>query len=223
MLPCRHILYMVAENHFIREVADRERELTPDKNLATNDRIKEFVDAMSAKRQSHEFYAEERNTTVDKAAEDDFLGKKGEVFALLYLRDELGFPSIKVDLEIRHGAKKGWTVDLPFSQADDAYPDVHVKTCHQKLVDYVGDYSWTFQYANKNAAGGRDDIFGGPDDVLVAFVFVERPYARQGTIKAIFPWKDVKHLLREPKKEDKQGLKKCIYYADLKALIENGR
>jgi hypothetical protein len=201
--------------HTIFEIEDKEITLSEKGNTEVNKKINIFVNALKEKNQSIGYYAKKRNTTIGKATDDNFLGKKAEVFAWKYLVKQRGFPKIKVDIEIRSGYHKGWKADLLFHEKDINFPNVHVKACQQNMVNWIGDYSWTFQISNNDGIGGKDAIFNGSDNDLVAFVFIEDPEASKAIIKAIMPWGEIKKYLKDPKKLELKGLKKCVYYRDL--------
>ncbi|MBT6045206.1 MAG: hypothetical protein HOG49_00145 [Candidatus Scalindua sp.] len=161
------------------------------------------------------YYADERQAKVEKIAEDNFYGKKSEVFIADYLHQVQDFPRVLPDIEIRIGASKGWDEDLPYNREDKNYPNVHVKSCRESILGFGKGYSWTFQWKNWQSGGGRDAIFDGPDDDLVAFVVMDSAEGNSCTIKAILPWGEVKNLLREPILERLKKIKKCLYFDDL--------
>jgi DNA adenine methylase len=172
--------------------------------------VKKFVDKLNSK-----YYADERQAKVEKIAEDNFYGKKSEVFIADYLHQVQDFPRVLPDIEIRIGASKGWDEDLPYNREDKNYPNVHVKSCRESILGFGKGYSWTFQWKNWQSGGGRDAIFDGPDDDLVAFVVMDSAEGNSCTIKAILPWGEVKNLLREPILERLKKIKKCLYFDDL--------
>lgn len=200
-------------------VIDHTVTLAYEANRQCNDVLHDFVNKLSKKGQSHQYYAENRGTNSRKAARDNFLGKKAEVFVAMYLRDNMKFPNITVDVEIREGAGKKWQVDLPFSEKNAEYPGVHVKACLESITELADDYTWTFQWSNKSGRGGQDEIFTGPDSDLVAFVTMKEPEDPEGIIRAIMPWGEVRKILRDPKVESLKGIKVCVYYKDIKAAI----
>jgi len=203
----------------ICEVKDVLIELTEEQNSQVNAKIQTFVAALNNSGQSHKYYEENRNTLALKAAEDNFIGKKAEVFVRWHLINERKFPHISIDFEIRSGCSKGWTIDLPFAKKDERFPNIHVKSCQGWILQYAKDFSWTFQLSNNSGRGGRDSIFDGPDDDLVAFVFLENHLSSTATIKAILPWGIIKNHLKDPVKESLVGLKKCIYLKDLQQAL----
>ena len=149
------------------------------------------------------------NQRILRFIEDKNKNKNDET--LFFLEDK-GFPHIKLDLEIRNGTKKGWQIDLPFKEKNLLYPNVHVKTCCEL---WGGDYSWTFQFSNKNGIGGHDPIFNGPDDDLISFVYIPEMYNNVVIIKSILPWGIAKKYLKNPVLFKYHGIKKCIYFKDL--------
>jgi len=180
--------------------------LTEEQNIIINKDIAAFVKKLDERDQSASYYRKRRNAQVNKVLEDIFLGKKAEYLVAIGMHKEYGFPLIEPDMEIYNGWSKGWEKDLPY---------VHVKSCSLKTYNYCNDYSWTFQYSNKNGLFGRDNIFNSSEFDLVAFVFMEKPQDNSGVIKAILPWRFIKRHLKDPKKESLIGVKKCVYYNDL--------
>ncbi len=200
----------------LAEVRDIQVSLGLKQNELINKKIDQFVNEMLNEKQSASYYTLNRNAgSIHKVAEDIFLGKKAEVFTMYGLHREYDFPSLKIDIEVRHGKEKGWRADLPFSEVDPSFPNVHVKGCNVQTYRYCKDFSWTFQYNNRDGNGGRDDLFKGRDDDLIAFVFMEYPREMKAVIKAVLPWNTIKKHLKDPKKDSLVGLKKCVYYKDL--------
>lgn len=210
-------------DNMICEAIDRPITLTYDDNRKCNDILLNFVNTLSKRGQSHQYYEENRGTNARKAARDNFLGKKAEVLVAMYLRDQRQFPKIAVDVEIREGAGKKWKVDLPYSEIVKGFPGVHVKACLESITDLADDYTWTFQWSNKSGKGGKDDIFNGPDTDLVAFVTMKEPEDPVGIIRAIMPWGEVFKMLRDPRVESLKGMKVCVYYKDLKGAADRKR
>ena len=204
--------------NLINEVGDIRLSFKDELNKQSHKQIELFIEQLNKKGQSNDYYKINRNAT--KMAEDQFLGKKAECFVKYYLTKVRGFPEVKVDFEIRTGSQKGWRVDFPFNTEDKRFPNVHVKACQHNQYEYVGDYSWTFQWANKNGPGGKDGIFDGPKTDLVVLVYLENPRSSKAIIKAILQWGEIEKYLKDPIKEDLKGLKKCIYFEDLKGVCE---
>ena len=177
-------------------------------------KICQFADASDT---SH--YTGERATNQSKAWQDIAQGKYGEIFANQVLIAKLGFPSIPVDFAIYRTERKSFAADLPYkSMGYRNFPNVHVKTCSLSTKRMVGEESWTFQWGNQTKAGGKDSLFTDPaSEDVVAFVYLENYAAHRCTLIATAPI-CILHgadLFRPPRKADKVGLKKCIYYSDL--------
>lgn len=200
----------------IYQAEDRQVLLDPAYNSEVSVKIEQHTIALTNKKQSKDYYKDNRRANVSKIVNDIAIGKKGEIVACYHLVNDRKFPALDIDFEIREGASKGWNVDLPFSGKDKEYPDVHVKSCGPQTLNITGgECSWTFQLSNANGKGGRDPVFDGPDTDLVAFVYIDDLKAQKGVIKAIMPWGDVKKHLRDPISISLRGLKKCIYMNDL--------
>jgi hypothetical protein len=204
------------QQNMIYNVSDIVITYTTEINDTINKNIETFLKAMCAKSQSVSYYAKKRNVREEKAKNDIFLGKKAEYFTRSALIEHYGFPYINIDLEVRQGRKKGWNTDLPFKAVDDSLPDIHVKSCSKKTLDFCKDYSWTFQNKNNDKKGGTDTILdtSGKQE-LIALVYIEEPYSATGVIKAILPFDIIKKMLKPPLKPTLKNLKKCLYYKDL--------
>lgn len=161
-----------------------------------------FIEAMSAKNQSGDYYVKERRAVSEKVMKDIHLGKMAEFLVSRALHN-IGYPLLEPDCLVVN--KKTWGADLQYSKF--GFPDVHVKACCQWTFDYCKDFSWTFQT--------KDDLFRKSSNDLVALVYLERYNSAQGEIKAILPWDIIKHKLKDPIKKDFVGQKKCLYYKDL--------
>ena len=185
-------------------------------NKEINNRIKNFADQLKTNKQSIAYYTQKRNVKSEKAYEDICLGKKAEFILAIHLGIKYNFPIISPDLEIRKGNKKGWGIDLPYAQINSQYPNIHVKACSNSTLKFCQDYSWTFQYNNRNDKFGQDDLFKYNNNDLIAMMFLENYESRYGVIKAILPWEKIKLYLKDPLKPTLQGLKLCVYYKDLK-------
>lgn len=199
-------------------ISDIKVTFSEEQNIKVNKIIEDFVNKMLGKNQSVDYYQKKRN--AKKAAEDIFLGKKAEFFALYILHKKYNFPLIKIDLEIRDSWQKGWSKDLPFSEKDNNFPNVHVKACSQTTYDFCDDYSWTFQYCDNDGKFGQDEIFKINND-LVVLVYLPNLLSKTAIIKAIISWELARKHLRDPKKVSLRGLKKCLYYKDLTSKILN--
>lgn len=187
-------------------------DITEDLNNQINKKIQIFVDAMSEKKQSVDYYTKNRSVKAEKAMEDIFLGKKAEFFVAIGLQRWCGMAYVEPDLTIRTGRKKGWDVDLTLKDYN-----LHVKACSDKTVKYCKDFSWTFQYSNKSGKNGKDKIFEEEKDV-VALVYLPNHLSDVGEIKVISYWKDLSKYLRDPLKPTLIGMKKCLYYKDIESI-----
>lgn len=187
-------------------------DISEELNNEINREIQVFVDAMSEKKQSVEYYTKNRSVKADKAIEDIFLGKKAEYFVAIGLEQYCGIPYVKPDLSIRKGKKKGWDADLVLPEVN-----MHVKACSDKTVKFCKDYSWTFQYSNKSGKNGKDQIFEENKDI-VALVYLPNHLSNSGEIKVISYWKDLINHLRDPLKPTLIGMKKCLYYKDIENI-----
>ena len=199
----------------IHEVKDTQVLFSDELNEQINASVREFVLSQDEKNQSHEYWAQNRNTDQQKAMRDNLVGKKAEYFAMKHLREVHGFPDCPIDLQKRIGFQKKWVIDLCYNNIDSRFPNVHVKACLPWIKTCFRDYSWTFQFSNANKVGGRDTIFDGPDTDLVAFMLLDDFESPSATVKAIMPWGEVKKHLRDPKKRELKNIKKCSYYQDM--------
>jgi len=200
----------------ITEISDSKLEFPKEYNIKLNIAIKMFVQKLTDKGQSIEYYEKKRNAPLNKVENDMFLGKKTEFFAAFDLFKNYGFPWLKPDLTIYLPGKKGWDADLPYHKLDSQLPDVHVKGCSRETCNFCNDYSWTFQYKNNNNLFGRDKIFLTPNNYdLVSLVFMETIQENKAVIKAILPLPILKKYLKPPIKQNIRDMKKCIYYNDL--------
>lgn len=193
-------------------------EIKNKRNLIINEHIGRFVDNIFKKGGS--YYRNKRNAyNFEKMKYDNFLGKKGEVFARRYLIEEHNYPrDIRVDLRVYDERKKNWDADLNYGRVE-GYEDIHIKSCSKSTYDYVGDYSWTFQYNNSIGEGGRDDLFldkKGED--IIGFVYMDDCEDNYCFILGFYRWKDIVLLLKDPMKKTLKGIKKCLYYKDLKKI-----
>lgn len=185
-------------------------------NNKINYAIHKYVHALKSNNQSYFYYSKYRNSSTEKALKDNFCGKKGEAFVNHFLRYNKNFPCINVDLKIRSGKEKGWFPDLPYKGKNNNFPNIHVKTCSRFTLDFVGDYSWTFQVSNNNNLGGKDEIFKHENyNDIVSLVYLENPEDCNCVIKRFCYWRDLVKHLKDPIRFDKKGIKKCIYLKDL--------
>lgn len=199
----------------IHAIKDIEVSFTSKVNETINKKIENFVAAMGRKKQSLSYYTEKRNVKASRAAEDIFLGKKAEYIALVALMREYNFPKVDIDFEIREGSAKGWEEDLAFNKVNSDFPNVHVKSCSKRTVDYCDDYSWTFQKSNNDGRGGTDSVLIEDKEELIVMVYLDNPTSNKGVVKAIMPQPAIKPYLKLPKKVSLWGLKRCVYYKDL--------
>lgn len=191
-------------------IGDKEVCFAQKENDLINKKINEFVELMF---ESVSYYTRMRNVNKDRAMVDMFTGKKAEFFAAKLLNEMYAFGNATPDLTVYSGRQKSWTPDLVYSEGRN----VHVKCCTASTLKWCGDYSWTFQHSNNTGKHGTDDIFSNPNGDLLSLVYLEEPRSACGIIKGIIPIKDIKDLLKDPKKKTLIGLKKCLYYQDLAA------
>lgn len=199
----------------IKLVSDLIVSFSPTQARVTEERLENFVQGMSGQGQSAAYYNEKRGTTVSKASLDIYLGKKAECLTAIALSEHFGFPSVPVDFGIRYGKNKGWEPDLAYNKIDASLPNVHVKSCSRKTFEYCDDFSWTFQWSDKDGHGGKDKLFKENNQDLVVLVFLESHLSNKATIKAVLPLDVVKEHLKEPVKESLRAIKRCVYYKDL--------
>ena len=174
------------------------------------EKIEEFVDNYD-----YSFYKNNRNANPTKVKQNNWISKLAEVGVAQYLMKQ-GYPWVEPDFRIYTKKDKSWNADLPYDNY--GYPNIHVKSCDKSTCDYLrknsnDDYSWTFQYANKNGRGGKDDIFGTDDEV--ALVYVPEMASRWIRLVSIIPFGTIKPLLKDPISPRLKGIKKCLYYKDL--------
>jgi len=169
----------------------------PDENTKNNADIDHFVS-----RNDYSWRVQNRNVNLETAQENDFAGKKGEMFAHKYFSETLGLvTNVKPDLEIYPASQKSWAPDLPYSQ-DTTFPDCHSKTCTRK---YYNEFSWIFET--------KDMLFHDPKHALdlVVFVHIDEHAIRgpTGTIKLLMFWDNVFPILGLPFK--RQATKQALY------------
>jgi hypothetical protein len=196
--------------------------LTPRVHRKSAKLIDRFGRIMATKNQSEHHYEDKRNARDAKG--DIRLGKWGEVGAWKFFQN-LGFPAVGLDFEIRKGNRKKWIPDLPYHNVDVEYPNVHVKTCRERTVSIArGEYTWTFQWSNNDGSGGRDLLFRdeGCREDLVSLMYSPFIGSAEGIVVATAPWYKLRTILRNPISSDLWGIKKCVYYRDLVALTTTG-
>lgn len=180
-------------------------------NNKLNELVEQFAWQIKNKQQA-EYYHQLRRAGKIKVLKKDLpLGKKAEFVAAYGLHQRFSLPLVSPDLKIYKKREKKWSCDLIYGRTGN----VHVKGCDAKTLSYCDDFSWTFQYRNKNGHGGTDNIFKAPSDDFLVAVFMEDYTANKGIIKAIIPIERVKRLVRNPKNEWLIGIKQCLYYKDL--------
>jgi len=180
-----------------------------DFNVFLNREIVSFAEQMSGAGQSIDHYVLNRNANRDKAFNDICVGKKGEFFAAKYAH-QIGYPQSYPDMSIRVGGSKGWDCDLLYAPIK---PDIHVKVCTDTTVKYVGDLSWTFQYSDRTG-WGKDSMFNNLEDEAVLVYLPNFESSHCWLLKMSVS--EVVSKLRDPKKSSLIGMKKCLYYRDLK-------
>lgn len=199
-----------------------EIELSTKENEKINAILEEYGEGMEA---SHKFWAKQRNASKPK--EDSMVGKKGEFIVAKYVLETYGH-EIAPDVQIYSSKKKNWDADLPYNAVGKKFPDVHVKTCSQKTIDYAKQPSWTFQMSNGNGFFGTDKLLSSNDydNDLIALVFVPTWDSPVAQIQHFLKWKTAKTFLRDPMSPRLKNIKTCLYTNDLevsrKVKIYNG-
>jgi len=190
-----------------------EVKLTPKENKKMNDIIETYGDGMEA---SHKFWAKQRNASKPK--DDSMTGKKGEFIVAKYIKETFG-KEVAPDVQIYSSKKKNWDADLPYKTLGLDFPDVHVKTCSQKTLDYAKTESWTFQMGNGNGFFGTDKLLSSNDydNDLLALVFVPTWDSPNAIIHHLTTWKLIKPMLRDPLSPRLKGIKVCLYTKDLES------
>lgn len=163
--------------------------------------LNNFVEEMKKDNQSSEYYIKKRKAS--KPEHDITIGKLGEAIAALALGVQQ-----PLDMEIRKDRSKGWLPDLQGKIQ-------HVKTCDANTWRICKDFSWTFQYSNDNKKGGRDPLFRGSGEELIAFVNIESIDPVNGTLMFVAPWSIVSKLLKDPVLPKYKDIKKCLYFRDV--------
>jgi len=214
-----YIMSKVLPDLWWNKICNREVIFENKINDIVNNKIAKFVQDMKKTSQSVRYYTDYRHADYDRACRNIALGKKAEYFVSYCLHKYYDFPKIFPDVKTYYRNKKKWDADLLFSRQCSCFPDIHVKSCSKKTYEYCKDYSWTFQYRNKDGKYGRDRIFIENDQALVALVYIKDEFVVSGTIKAIVPWKYIESVLKDPLNKKFQGLKKCIDFKDLKLTV----
>lgn len=187
--------------------------LTDKENKAINKILEEYGDGME---DSHKFWAKQRNAS--KPREDSMVGKKGEFIVAKYIKDEYGV-EVAPDVQIYSSKKKNWDADLPYKTVGLDFPDIHVKTCSKKTLDYAKTESWTFQMGNGNGFFGTDKLLASEDynKDLIALVYVPTWDSPEAVIHHLIDWKSAKTFLKDPISPRLKGIKVCLYTKDLEA------
>ena len=184
-----------------------------DQNDKINSEVDEYMAGMGP---CIDHYLHKRKATNPETVKKNlFGGKKAEYFATDFFQRDFGFPVTPPDVTIYDSKHKGWDSDLEFSKTNIAYPDVHVKSCSDNTLGSVGDYSWTWNYANSWGRGGKDSLFRKTNADLIAMVFLSTGRSAESTVKAVLPWSVVLEYLKDPALDRFIGIKKCIYQGDL--------
>lgn len=181
-------------------------EFSPEENKLINSQI-----LAHGKKRDPTFYEENRAAPKNKAISDILVGIKGEFFVSRFLETKYSFPHLLPDLRVLKKEDKSWDSDLPYKTLG-TYPNVYVKTC--RYNKWRGP-SWVFQLKDKYGNFGRDALLSTTSYDLNAFVIVQDEWHHKAYISVILPWAKLKPYLRDPILENKVGIKKCIYYADL--------
>lgn len=170
-------------------------------------------------------YSSKRNVGQATAIRNIFMGKLAEIHAKSFM-ENLGFPtSVNADFLQYDANKKSFDSDLSYNIKDENFPNVHVKSC-KKLDDSVPwKDSWTFQLKNNKGSGGTDNLFNNPESKdLVCFVVVKYDVVCENNaskIYALLPWRNIinSNILKDPCVSSLIGLKKCVFYADMKEVV----
>lgn len=191
-------------------------------NDKINANVKKYADAKKGKDQSIDYYEKKRGVKDPKKAYwDIYNGKKGEYFTAIILNKKFSFPYLEPDCKILPRGEKNWNPDLPYQQLNEIYPNVAVKACSNSTYRFCKDYSWTFQYCNSDGIAGKDEIFEETsDNHYVALVYIPVPEESLGTLMVFAPWVKVAPFLRDPISPKYKGIKRCLYFEDLKNNIE---
>ncbi len=168
--------------------------------------------------QDKKIYDEHRNAS--NALENCIFGKYAELVAALFFRNN-GFPHIMPNLDPNIPINKKWNPDLPFGNKN--FPNFHVKSCNFWLYQKLkGEFSWTFQYKDKDGPNGTDKLFNDlSSKELTVFVYVKNLVEGISKIMATAPWCLFNKLLVDPEKPDLKGIKKCLNFKDLEKAAAN--
>jgi hypothetical protein len=182
-------------------------------NNKVNKILHEYADGMEG---SHKHW--ETNRRASKPREDSLTGKKGEFFVAKYILDNYGY-KLQPDVEIYAKNKKNWDADLPYSTVSDTMPDIHVKTCSNKTIEYAKTESWTFQAANGNGFFGTDKLLKSAefDKDLIALIHVPTWESDYAILHHLITWETAKKFLADPISPRLKGIKLCLYTKDLES------
>lgn len=189
-----------------------EIKFSPNKNNEVNKILEVYADGMGG---SHKHWAEQRKAS--KPRDDSLIGKKGEFFVSKYVEDNWGIKLLP-DTKIYTSKKKNWDADLPYS-ANDSIPNIHVKSCSLKTIEYAKTQTWTFQAANGNGFFGTDKLLSSKDfdNDLIALVYVPTWESEVAVLHHLVMWKVAKTFLADPISPRLKGIKLCLYTNDLQA------
>ena len=155
------------------------------------------------------WYSKRNQTNETKIIEDIYIGKMGEVATYLYFKS-LNLPCTAPDFEIYEAKQKSYSADL---KQEDKY--VHVKSQSMASSRRYG-VSWILQCRK----GDSDKLFKNcTDKDYISFcVEVEGGIDLLGIMPIQELFKN--NLFKEPKLEYFKGIKKALYWNDIKKFIE---
>jgi len=172
------------------------------------EKINKFVEAMKQKGQSGDYYAKQRAASTPY--DDIALGKMGEFFAAVFLRNHQDYPVCLPDLQVYQSNQKNYAADLTYPEP---FLNTHVKTCNGKTLRFAGQKSWTFQ--------ASDSLFYQDESQeQIALVFLNNINSISGEV-AVFSWQELKTKFRPPLSPKFIGSKLCLYENDLFPMLEH--
>jgi hypothetical protein len=156
------------------------------------------------------WYAKRNQTNLDKIVEDIYVGKMGEVATYLYFKS-LDLPCSKPDFEIYEARNKSYDADL---KQGEKY--VHVKSQSLASSRRYG-VSWILQCRK----GDADKLFKNCTDMDYISLCVEVDGGVD--LLGIMPIQELfkRDLFKEPKLQYFKGIKKALYWEDIKEIIES--
>ena len=158
-------------------------------------------------------YSTRNQFNTNKAQIDHTCAKISECFVYLYLTDELKLKGIKPpDFGIYPPNEKSWDADLYIKDKP-----LHVKSISNWSKESLGCETYTFQNSDPKRGFGRDSVLDNPNDLL-ACVFVDF-IARTCELRVFQRVGNILPLLKDPLKQELKGIKKCLYYDDIKSPI----